>query len=87
MAASDAVALADVIAMSTRSPERYELARARLEHPMTALAAILGVLLLAPLVATIPPRIETALDAVGWVIWALFVAEYLVLLRLSLIHI
>lgn len=50
---------------------------------MAILALILGVLLLIPLVFDVSDSTENALDAIGWIIWGVFVVEYLLLLWVS----
>jgi len=54
-----------------------------LELPMTVLAVALAALLLVPVVADVSTEAETTLDLVGWIIWGLFVFEYLLLLWLA----
>lgn len=47
---------------------------------MTVLAAALAVLLLIPLALDVSDQTENTLDTIGWVLWGVFVVEYVVLL-------
>ena len=69
--------------MNARDAEAYERTERWLEVPMAALAVILGVLLLIPAMVEVSAETETTLDLFGWMIWALFVFEYLLLLWLA----
>ena len=57
--------------------------KASLEVPMAVLALLLGGLLLAPLIVDLSPATERSLDAIGWLVWGVFVFEYLVLFYLA----
>lgn len=61
------------------SSERYNRFKDATELPMSLLALLLGVLLAVPVVFDISAETETNLDLVGWLIWGVFVFEYLML--------
>lgn len=63
-----------------RTQENFERVRALLDTPMTILALLLGLVLLAPVFFSVTETTERNLDLTSWFIWAAFVAEYLVLL-------
>ena len=66
-----------------RSTHRYHRAKTVLELPMSLLALVLGLLLIVPFVFDISPTTETSLDLLGWIIWGIFLFEYLILLWLA----
>jgi voltage-gated potassium channel len=66
-----------------RNQQAYDRAKAALEAPMMLLSLALGVLLVAPLLWEVSSATEANFEAIGWVIWALFVVEYGLLLWLA----
>jgi voltage-gated potassium channel len=69
--------------LTRRNRELYEAATRRLDTPMMILAVILGVILLVQYFADVSSAANTTLDALSWFIWAMFVAEYLLLMWLA----
>ena len=66
-----------------RSEDNYLRAQEFFDTPMTVLALILGLILLAPLFFQLMDTTERNLDIAGWVIWVCFIVEYSVLLWLA----
>lgn len=67
------------------APERehhLESLAARLDLPMTLLGIVFLLLVLAQNLATAPP-LRTALETAGWLLWAVFVAEFALRLYLA----
>lgn len=66
-----------------RSQERYDRAVKRLQLPMTVLALALLPVLLLPVLYDLSADAQRALSIASAVLWAAFVAEYVLLLRLA----
>lgn len=71
------------LAGSGRSQERYERVDAQLETPMLIASLAFIPVLAIPALFDVSASTERALSTFGWLLWALFVAEYLVLLWLA----
>lgn len=69
--------------LRAREAESYHAAQQLLEAPMLALSVVFAVALLYPLVQPISDETHQVLEAVQWLIWSAFVAEYLLLLWLA----
>ena len=69
--------------MSARSVERYERARSSFETPLVLLALALIPILVIPALFDVSRETDSALERMGWVIWAAFVVEYVTLLALA----
>lgn len=82
-AASEAAALSTLTFIKQAPAGRYERFKEASELPMSLLALALGVLLLVPAVFDISVATESLLDQVGWLIWGVFVFEYIALLSLA----
>jgi len=66
-----------------RSQDAYDRFSALVEVPMTVLALLWLAILVVPAVTHVPTAAAEALDSIDYVIWAAFVAEYLVKLYLA----
>lgn len=66
-----------------RDQAAYETAQRAVDAPMTVLALVLGVILAVQYLADLSDSTNRTLEIVGWVIWALFVIEFAVLLWLA----
>lgn len=69
--------------MTTRSQERYERFERLMEAPMLVASGVFALLLLVPMFAELPDPWPDAIEAAMWLIWALFVFEFLGLLYLA----
>jgi len=67
----------------SKSSARYDRFKQVSDLPMSLLALALGVILLVPFVFDISSDTETSLDLIGWLIWGIFLFEYLALLALA----
>ena len=66
-----------------RNRAAYEAAQKQLDTPMTLLALVLGILLAVQFLYDLDESTNQTFELVGWLIWAIFVVEYLVLLWLA----
>jgi voltage-gated potassium channel len=66
-----------------RSQDAYDRFSAAIEVPMTVLAVVWLPVLIVPAVARIPASAADALDAIDYLVWAAFAAEYLAKLYLA----
>lgn len=67
----------------SRNAGAYARAKQLLEWPMIALSLVFAAALLIPLTLELSATADSALEAVGWLIWAVFAAEYLTLFYLA----
>lgn len=65
------------------SQEAYDRFSAIVEVPLTVLAALWLPVLVVPLVARVPARIDDAFKSIDYFVWAVFVVEYLIKLYLA----
>lgn len=82
-AANDARSFDRLTTTEQAVARRYERFKEASELPMALLALALGVLLVVPVMFNVSPATESLLDQVGWLIWGIFVFEYLALLWLA----
>jgi voltage-gated potassium channel len=66
-----------------QSKDAYDRFSAAVELPLTILAVAWLPVLVVPLVARVPAALADALDTVDYLVWAVFVAEYLTKLYLT----
>lgn len=69
--------------MKGRDEAAYERAQSLFEIPILVLALAFLPIAVAPMVLPLSPEIEAALEAAAWLIWGMFVFEYVVLLYLA----
>lgn len=66
-----------------RTTANYEALQRRFDLPMTLLALVLGVILAIQFFLSVDPDTDRSLERIGWIIWAVFVVEYLLLLLVA----
>ena len=66
-----------------RGQEPFEAFKAAVAGPAIVLALALIPLVLIPVIFEVSTSAKVALEATAWIIWGLFVVEYLVLLWLA----
>jgi voltage-gated potassium channel len=69
--------------MPTRSQEAYDQFRRTMEAPMLVASIAFAVLLVTPMLARLPDGVAGGFEVGLWLIWAIFVFEYLGLLFLA----
>lgn len=74
---------ADSTRKSLRTEANYNALQRRIDLPITLLALVLGVILAVQFFFDLAPETDSTLERVGWIIWAVFVVEYLVLLLIA----
>ena len=66
-----------------RTQANYDALQRRIDLPMTLLALVLGIILAAQFFFELDPATDQTLERIGWIIWAAFVVEYLLLLLIA----
>jgi len=66
-----------------RSADAYDRFSAAVEVPLTVLSVLWLPVLIIPLAARVPPAVAASFDTVDYVVWGVFVTEYVVKLYLA----
>lgn len=69
--------------MAIQEPERADRIAARMDRPMTALGVVFLLVVLADTATRPTGGLAVAFEILGWVLWAVFVAEFVVRLQVA----